>query len=135
MVQNKRIGKMMVDAANTANLPLVIGFSVVRDGHCLKLKTKDVDFTPSVIRHIIGDVKNVKCVGVMHSRIDVISEALDVIENVWKGDTIAYPDHGTFDKNIWTTNATDADMEEIAHSLLDCKAQHPNLHVVEGVAD
>ena len=132
MVQNKHIGKIMIDAADTANLPLMIGFSVVRDGQSLKLKTKDVLFTPDVVRHILCDARNVKCVGVMHSNVDVISEALSVIESVWDGDTIAYPDCGTFDDNIWTTNATEHDVQEIATTLLDCKKKHPTLQVVGG---
>ena len=132
MVQNKEIGRIMIEAADTANLPLMIGFSLVRDGECLKLKTKDVQFSPDVIRYILSDAKNVKCVGVMHSSIDVISEALSVIETVWNGDTIAYPDCGTFENNIWTTDATESNIEKIAQLLSDCKTKHPTLQVVGG---
>ena len=132
MVQNRHIGKIMVDAANTANLPLMIGFSIVRDGEFLKLKTKDVLFTPDVVRHILSDVRNVKCVGVMHSSVCVIHEALAVIERVWKGDTIAYPDCGTFNDNMWTTDASEQNIQEISEMLLDCKEKHPKLQVIGG---
>ena len=49
MVQNKRIGKIMVEAADESRLPLMIGFSVVRDGACLKLK-KDDSLSISVLQ-------------------------------------------------------------------------------------
>ena len=132
MIQNKHIGKIMIKSANSANLPLLVGFSVVRYDGCLKLKTKDVRFTPDVVKDILSDAKNVKCVGVMHSNIDVISQALSVIENVWNGDLIAYPDCGTFKNNIWTTDATEIEMEKIAQTLLKCKEKHPNLQIVGG---
>jgi len=132
MVQHNRIGKIMVDAADTSNLPLTIGFSVARDGNVLKLKSKDVEFTPHIVEYILRDVKNVRCVGVMHSNINVISEALSVIENVWDGATIAYPDYGTFDNNIWRSEATEEVKENIVQSMLQLKKKHPNLHVVGG---
>jgi S-methylmethionine-dependent homocysteine/selenocysteine methylase len=132
MVQNRHIGKMMVYAADASNLPLIIGFSVIRDGGKLKLKTKDVEFTPDVVRYILSDANHIKLVGVMHSSVNVIDEALSVIENVWDGGTIAYPDCGTFKNNMWSTSETGTNTSRMAQTLLDCKKKHPKLRVVGG---
>lgn len=102
----------------------------MRDGDCLMLKTKDVEFTQELLKDFLSNVKNVNCVGIMHSDISVMDEALCVIEHVWNKDLPAYPDCGTFADNIWTSSATEKNEDIICQSLLQLRTKHPNLKVI-----
>ena len=133
MVQNEKVGKIMVECANMVDVPLAIGFSVIREGGHLKLKRGDENyFSPDVVSRILCDSKNIRYVGIMHSNVDVIDEALSVIEHVWKGDMIAYPDCGLFENNVWTEHAKREDVAHIARSLVNCKKKHANLTMLGG---
>lgn len=132
MVQSLHKGKLMVKAADTANLPMMIGFSVILEDNTLKLKHKDAIFDEKTIIQILGDAQNIDSVGIMHSNVHVLDASLSVIEKVWSGHLHAYPDCGVFENNIWKTDATDAVMNSILETLLDCKTKHPRLMSVGG---
>lgn len=132
MVQSRHVGRIMVEAADTANVPLMIGFSVVGDCGRLKLKKRDTAFTSEVVKEILSGTRNVRCVGVMHSPVEILDEALTVIEGAWDGDLIAYPDCGVFVNNLWRSDETEASNEIIATQMLRCKESHPRLTVVGG---
>lgn len=133
MVQSRRIGRIMVQAADTADVPLMIGFSVIRDENgSLRLKKSDAFFTADLVSCTLHGAKNVRGVGVMHSEVGVVDDALCEIEKVWTGDLIAYPDHGVFEKNCWTSNGTYAIETAIATQLCRCKDLHPRLSIVGG---
>lgn len=132
MVQSRHVGKIMVEAADTANIPLNIGFSVVRVGTDLKFKQDGSAFTGEAILSMVRNASNVCRIGVMHSDVEVIDEALSIIECVWPGKMIAYPDSGTFVQNVWKIHATDVETDKIAQSLVECVCKHPRLDVVGG---
>lgn len=132
MIQFRSIGKFMIDAANLVDSPTVLGFSVVRRNNDLQLRGEHVMFDSTFLKYIISNAHNIKCVGIMHSDISVMNDALYVIEKVWSGDLILYPDCGVFAQNIFTSSLTEKLSEEIVVTLLKIKRDHPKLKIVGG---
>ncbi len=92
-------------AATATGLPVWAGFSARRgdDGRLLSFAPeRDVPFT-ELIEPL--DVFDVAVAGVMHTRADVLGDALDVMRPVFPGPLMAYPDSGYFAMPEWRFEA------------------------------
>tara|TARA_B100001175_G_C19470774_1_gene621616 strand:- start:290 stop:1216 length:927 start_codon:yes stop_codon:yes gene_type:complete len=99
------------DAAKKSNKPIWAGFSsrISDDGEILSL-TDEVDVPFKDIVQIIKDYK-LDAVGIMHTSVDIISESVSIIREIFDGPIMAYPNSGgwlspnwTFDTVIETTD-------------------------------
>lgn len=132
MIQTEDIGKLMISTADSANLPVILGFSIVTNDNKLTLKDEDTDFDKEFVQRMINGCKHVVGIGVMHSSIDVMDASLYVIEEVWSGNLILYPDTGVFENNQWKCTHSNHESIEIVKKLKKIKENHPNLYIVGG---
>ena len=90
------------DAAKKSNKPIWAGFSsrISDDGEILSL-TDEVDVPFKDIVQIIKDYK-LDAVGIMHTSVDIISESVSIIREIFDGPIMAYPDSGGWLSPNWT---------------------------------
>lgn len=133
MIQQEEIGTMMIEAATSIRKPTILGFSVVKNEEDqLVLKEEDKAFDEALVKRMIDGYDNILCVGLMHSNIDLMDESLCVIEKVWDGNLILYPDCGVFENNTWESSASDEHSLNIVKTLKRIKEIHPKLFIVGG---
>ena len=132
MIQQEEIGKMMIQAATSIRKPTILGFSVVKKNDQLVLKEEDKTFDENLVKRMIDGYDNILCVGLMHSSIDIMDASLCVIERVWDGNLILYPDCGMFENNTWRSSASTESSLNIVKKLKKIKDNHPKLYIVGG---
>lgn len=133
MVQTEQLGREMVTCAERTGLPMFVGFSVIRStsGSLVLRGETQVRFTGKLVADILGDVANVVAVGVMHTDVALIPEALQEIKQGWSGSLMAYPDHGTFTHNKWM-EGHEANEQSVLEAMIQLVVQEPKMRVVGG---
>ena len=93
--------ELALEAAISTGLPVWAGLSARQSIDRMLLsyeKSNDINFCEIV--KIVAD-KKVDAVGIMHTPSNLISSALDVINQHWGGPSFAYPDSGHFRMPNW----------------------------------
>jgi homocysteine S-methyltransferase len=92
---------LVFEAAMASGLPVWAGFSARRseDGRLLSFAPEREVLFAELIRPL--DTFDVAVAGVMHTRSDIIGDALDVVRGVFAEPLMAYPDSGYFAMPEW----------------------------------
>ena len=100
MYYPERIG-LVFEAAMATGLPVWAGFSARRSegGRLLSFAPEREVLFAELIRPL--DTFDVAVAGVMHTRSDIIGDALDVVRGVFAKPLMAYPDSGYFAMPEW----------------------------------
>ena len=100
MYHPKRM-RAVFDAANKTKKPIWAGFSVRRSkkGEVVSF-TEEADIPFTEILEIIKDYK-LEAAGIMHSAVDVISDAVEILKGFYDGPIMAYPDSGGWVSPNW----------------------------------
>lgn len=98
--------RLCLDAASATGLPVWLGFSAERgsDGD-LRLYGSQTPFEDGLSR-VLHECEAPQAVGVMHSELELIPDALETLGKVWLGPTYAYPHHGVFEIPNWRFDNT-----------------------------
>lgn len=98
--------RLCLDAARATGLPIWLGFSAERgpDGE-LRLHGSQESFEDGLTR-VLQEGEAPQAVGVMHSEVELIPDALEAVRGVWRGPTYAYPHHGVFEIPNWRFDNT-----------------------------
>jgi methionine synthase I (cobalamin-dependent) len=98
--------RLCLEAALETGLPVWLGFVVERspDGE-LWLFGSQSPFKEGLDRVLEG-AGTPQAVGVMHSEIQLIPDALQLVREVWDGPVYAYPHHGVFEIPNWRFDNT-----------------------------
>lgn len=133
MIQNVSVGRLMVDAAVAAELPIMLGFSVRRDADGrLLFRRDDAPFDAEAVARVIGSCRP-SAVGVMHCGLEVMDDALTVLAEAYDGPLMAYPDSGVFVDNVWQCGAGSSNANSAtADQMFEFSCRHPRLRVVGG---
>ena len=100
MYHPKRM-RAVFDAAKKTQKPIWAGFSVRRckKGEVVSF-TEEADIPFAEILEIIKDYK-LEAAGIMHSAVDVISDAVEILKSFYDGPIMAYPDSGGWVSPNW----------------------------------
>lgn len=92
---------LAINAAIATGLPVWCGFSVrtAKDGSITSYH-KPEEFPLYDITALIPE-NRVAVAGIMHSNVELISEALKIVQRHFDGPTMAYPDSGYFEMPDW----------------------------------
>ena len=125
MLEETTHAPLAMRAAKETGLPVWLGVSCRRDGNRI------VRFTNNVPQVSLADSLDAllplapDVVNIMHSEIEVISDALAVVQTRWSGPVGVYPESGYFAKPNW--NFTDvippSDLAREAFRWMDAGAQ------------
>ncbi len=109
MLRDVENATMVVEAALATGLPVWAGFSTMTAGNgdsvrALRWKSADRTQEPRDFAGIVDAVTplGVQAVGIMHTRIDGIEPALEVLDSHWSGPKLAYAETGAFLPPDWT---------------------------------
>jgi len=93
------------EAALATGLPVWAGFSARRgdDGRVLSF-TREQDIPFEVILQVLNDFE-VAAAGIMHTEVNTITDALPILQSVYQGPVMAYPDSGYFKMPNWQFDA------------------------------
>lgn len=109
--------RLCMKAALETKLPVWLGFSVQREGDAaLTLYGSHVPFSEAA-RQVLSESPPLEAVGIMHSQLELTSQALEELQSVWSGPLFAYPHHGVFEMPHWRFDNT-LSAEEFAHAAL-----------------
>ncbi len=100
MYHPKRM-RAVFDAAKKTKKPIWAGFSVRKSkkGEVVSF-TEEADIPFAEILEIIKDYK-LEAAGIMHSAVDVISDAVEILKGFYDGPIMAYPDSGGWVSPNW----------------------------------
>ena len=88
----------LLDAIRPAGLPIWVGFTVAnRDGQ-MWMYEDEMSFADGLAKI---DLSGVDVVAIMHSEVEDVDPALDVLADVWSGPTGVYAQTGTFIPPNW----------------------------------
>ena len=93
--------KAVFDAAKKTQKPIWAGFSVRRSekGEVVSF-TEEADIPFAEMLEIIKDY-NLEAAGIMHSAVDIISDAVEILKSFYDGPIMAYPDSGGWVSPNW----------------------------------
>jgi homocysteine S-methyltransferase len=95
-----------LDAAMATGLPVWLGLSAEGEpGGDLRLFGSQVPFEEGVAR-ILDSGLVPQAAGVMHTQIDITSDALEALGELWDGPLFTYPHHGVFEMPRWRFDNT-----------------------------
>jgi len=98
--------RLCLEAALETGLPVWLGFSVERGSKGdLWLYGSRTPFEEGLAEVLDGE-RTPQAVGVMHSEIELIPDALEVVRENWDGPVYAYPHHGVFEIPNWRFDNT-----------------------------
>lgn len=108
MIRDIENAKMVVRAATATGLPVWVGFSTMVDESSddvrgLRWKNVDDIETPHDFANIIDSVSEmgIQAAGIMHTRINGIDPALQILDKHWQGPKFAYAETGEFVPPDW----------------------------------
>jgi S-methylmethionine-dependent homocysteine/selenocysteine methylase len=123
MMRDSRFSAWAVDAAMDTGLPVWVGIAVERNarGGLSGVNHPDEELGP-LVKTLTARRPDV-CL-VMHSPMDVIHEALDIIKANWSGDVGTYPEAGEFRMPDWEfVDVNPADFAKAAQDWREAGAQ------------
>lgn len=108
MIQSAEWHGPAVEAALDSGLPVWLGVSAARTEHG-GLVT--VDFADIEFADVVGALAAlpVAAIAVMHTDIDTVDSALDVVQDRWGGPVAAYPHHGAYRPPSWEFHELDSE--------------------------
>lgn len=88
-----------IAAAEESGLPYWCGLSArLEDGEVVSFAWESLPFEESVAAVLAG---RPEAVGIMHTHVDAVGPALEILKRLWKGPLMAYPDSGFFEMPRW----------------------------------
>jgi homocysteine S-methyltransferase len=118
MMRDVEQTRLCLEAALSTGLPVWLGLSAERaDDGTLVLFGSTVPFASGVEQILAKDTDGLQVVGVMHSQLELTSEALHEVQALWSGPRFAYPHHGVFELPHWRFDNT-LTPEEFADAAL-----------------
>lgn len=137
MMRDIENAKMVVGAAVATGLPVWVGFSTMVDDsgidvRGLRWKNADDIATPLDFANIVDAVRvmGIQAAGIMHTRIDGIDPALQVLDDHWQGHKFAYAETGEFVPPDWQFEQV-CSPDDYAVDINNWIARH-NLKIVGG---
>ena len=110
--------RLCLDAALETGLPVWMGFSAERGAQGdLRLFGSQASFEEGIAQ-VLGNGDAPRAVGVMHSELELIPDALQAVRRVWDGPIYAYPHHGVFEIPNWRFDNT-LSPDEFSEAALD----------------
>ncbi len=98
--------RLCLEAAIETGLPVWLGFSAERGPHGnLQLYGSQTPFADGLAR-VLDGAGTPQAIGVMHSELELIPDALQAIRELWSGPVYAYPHHGVFELPNWRYDNT-----------------------------
>lgn len=106
MMRDVEQSALCLQAACETGLPVWMGMSAERteDGQ-LVLFGSDTPLARGVAQ-ILEVQSSIQAVGVMHSQLEMIPQALKELQSIWNGPLFAYPHHGVFELPHWRFDNT-----------------------------
>jgi S-methylmethionine-dependent homocysteine/selenocysteine methylase len=100
MMRDIDYSRLAVECAMATGLPVWIGFTCKKNGEAIVLRGRDVE---RPLAEAIGPVTEAggALVAIMHSELDVVEPALDILCEQWAGAMGAYPHSGDFVMPNW----------------------------------
>lgn len=103
MVINRRLGEPALEAALASGLPVWLGLSMRTPGPELDEKGWLPDIEPEAHAVAAACIRDgLDAVNVMHTDIDDVSPALEMLRPLWPGTLGVYPHHGIWVQPQWT---------------------------------
>ncbi|QJT09689.1 homocysteine S-methyltransferase family protein [Oceanidesulfovibrio marinus] len=97
---------LCLDAAQDTGLPVWLGFSAERDTRGgLRFYGSQAPFEEGVAE-VLDQGRAPQAVGVMHSQMELVADAVAAIRRAWDGPIFAYPHHGIFEMPNWRFDDT-----------------------------
>lgn len=133
MVQSVKVGKLMTKSVLNSPVPVYLGFSIIRgqNGNLL-LKKDQSPFDCNIISEILETNSFVHAIGIMHSDVSLIYEAFTILQNVWKGPLMLYPDAGIFKNNKWVNKSEESKEYEIVNEVVSICKSFPQVIMIGG---
>lgn len=100
MMSDPALVKLAKKAATQTGLPVWMGMCCKRaeSGELVNYVHTDMSFEDTC-KQLIDD--SIQVVGIMHTNIDYIDDAIETIRNHWSGPVMVYPDSGHFTMPDW----------------------------------
>lgn len=100
MIKDLHHGPLILRAAATTGLPVLLGITIVKDDEGrLFLRDDRTKALPEQLKDLLAACPNVVCVNVMHSPPEWCAEALVEVRKAWNGVLGCYPNNG--DSSTW----------------------------------
>jgi S-methylmethionine-dependent homocysteine/selenocysteine methylase len=93
--------KVLFDCLSSSSLPIWCGFSAKRENEYSSIASwhdRNVRFIDNIL---MAAAYNFDMMGIMHSSVDLISDAVSLIQENYSGPLMAYPDSGYFKPPNW----------------------------------
>lgn len=119
MMRDRKYSLWATEAAMDAGLPVWVGIAVERNAKGTLSGVYHPDDTMNELVRLLTACKPDACL-VMHSPIDTVTEALDIIKANWSGPVGTYPEAGEFRMPDW--QFVDVDPAEFAAAAKDWQA-------------
>lgn len=117
MMRDVRETRLCLAAAAETGLPVWLGLSVERrESGALVLYGSKTPLAQGVTEILDGSPQP-QAAGIMHSQLELTSQALEDLQSVWSGPLFAYPHHGVFEMPHWRFDNT-LSAEEFARAAL-----------------
>ena len=103
MLQDVSHATMVIEAAKATGLPVWAGFSckLEEDGRTVSLLSSPPGESFADSLDALGPL-GVDAVSIMHTEVEVVGPALEVLAARWAGPTGAYPHAGSTHEHVWT---------------------------------
>jgi homocysteine S-methyltransferase len=100
MMRDIEYSQLAVECAVATGLPVWIGFTCKKNDEAIVLRGRDLE---RPLAEAIGPVTGAggALVAIMHSELDAVEPALDILSNHWSGAMGAYPHSGDFVMPNW----------------------------------
>lgn len=121
--------KVLFDCLSSSSLPVWCGFSAKRENEDSPITSwhdSNVKFIDNIV---MAAAYNFDMMGIMHSSVDLISDAISLIQKNYSGPLMAYPDSGYFKPPNWQFEAI-ISPEELSEFALGWK--HRGVAVIGG---
>lgn len=109
MIQSGRWHGLAVRAAVETGLPTWLGVSAGRTE--LDGRVPAIGFPDIPLEEVVGDLAQLplSAVSVMHTDVDDVGPAVEVVRRHWEGPVAVYPHRGTYEPPNWTFHDIDPD--------------------------
>lgn len=121
--------KVLFDCLSSSSLPVWCGFSAKRENEQSTITSWHDGNVKFVDNIVMATAYNFDMMGIMHSSVDLISDAISLIQENYSGPVMAYPDSGYFEPPNWQFQEVIAP-EELLEFALNWK--HKGVAVIGG---
>jgi len=100
MMSDPHLANPAIAAAVATGLPVWVGFSVRADDSGAPVSYARSELSAARMLDAIS-LDGVSVAGIMHSNVDLIAPAIELLKRRWSGPLMAYPDSGHFKMPHW----------------------------------